>query len=91
MKTHLLIDNRNETELINKSFMCANKILFFKLEKPINLILGNNKVVQKLTIKSSCRRNHWRLYGTAGLLFSKIKCVYNYLRQRVAADAQPGD
>ena len=51
VKPYLLIDNRSEAELINKFFVRANKIPSFKLKKPINLILGNDKVVQKLTKK----------------------------------------
>ena len=49
VKTCLLVDNRSEAKLINKSFVRANKILSFKLEKPINLTFENGKVVQKLT------------------------------------------
>ena len=49
MKTCLLVDNGSKTALINEFFVRANKILSFKLEKPINLTLGNGEVVQKLT------------------------------------------
>ena len=49
MKTRLLVNNGSEAELIDKSFVCANKIQSFKLEKPINLTLRNSKVIQKLT------------------------------------------
>ena len=49
VKTRLLVDNRSEAELIDESFMRANKIPFFKLEELIEFILGNGKVVQKLT------------------------------------------
>ena len=49
VKTRLLVDNKSEAELIDKSFICANKIPSFKLKKPINLTLGNSEVVQKLT------------------------------------------
>ena len=45
VKTCLLVDNRSEAELIDESFVRANKIPFFKLQKPINLILENSKVV----------------------------------------------
>ena len=45
VKTRLLVDNRNKTELIDKLFVCANKIPSFKLENSINLILGNSKIV----------------------------------------------
>ena len=45
VKTCLLVDNRNDAEFIDESFVCANKISFFKLKKPINLILRNGKVV----------------------------------------------
>ena len=44
----LLIDNGSEAELINKSFACSNKISTFQLEKPIQLTIGNSKVVQHL-------------------------------------------
>ena len=44
--TRLLIDNGNETELIDKSFARSNKISTFQLEKPIQLTLANNEVVQ---------------------------------------------
>ena len=49
--THLLIDNDSKAELINKSFMRSNKISTFQLEKPIQLMLRNSKVVQRLTKK----------------------------------------
>ena len=49
VKNFLLIDNRSEAELIDESFMRANKIPSFKLEKSINFILKNGRVVQKLT------------------------------------------
>ena len=52
MKTCLLIDNESEAELINEFFVRANKISSFKLKKPINLTLRNDKVVQKLTKKA---------------------------------------
>ena len=45
MKTHLLIDNSSETELIDKSFMRINKISTFKLKKGIKLILSNDEVI----------------------------------------------
>ena len=47
--TRLLIDNGSEAELIDKSFARSNKINTFQLEKPIQLMLGNGKVVQHLT------------------------------------------
>ena len=47
MKTCLLVDNGSEAKLIDESFACTNKLSIFKLEKCINLILGNSKVVQK--------------------------------------------
>ena len=47
--TCLLIDNSSETKLIDKSFAHLNKISTFQLEKPIQLMLGNSKVVQCLT------------------------------------------
>ena len=43
--TRLLIDNGSEAELIDKSFVRSNKISTFQLEKPIQLTLGNGKVV----------------------------------------------
>ena len=45
MKTHLLIDNSSEAKLIKESFVHTNKLLIFKLEKYINLTLGNSKMV----------------------------------------------
>ena len=48
VKTRLLVDNRSKAELIDEFFVLANKIPFFKLKKPINLTLGNSKVVWKL-------------------------------------------
>ena len=47
--THLLIDNDSEAELIDKFFVHSNKISPFQLEKPIQLTLGNSKVLQQLT------------------------------------------
>ena len=47
--TCLLIDNSSEAKLIDKSFVRSNKISTFQLEKPIQLTLGNNEVVQHLT------------------------------------------
>ena len=51
VKIYLLIDNRSKIELIDEFFIYANKIPFFKLEKPINFTLGNKKTVQKLIKK----------------------------------------
>ena len=48
MKTHLLINNGSEAELIDKSFARTQKIETFKLAKRIKLTLGNGKVVQWL-------------------------------------------
>ena len=48
MKTHLLVDNGSEAELIDEFFAHINKLSIFKLEKCINIMLGNGKVVQKL-------------------------------------------
>ena len=45
VKIYLLVDNKNEVELINKFFMHANKIPFFKLEKSINFTIRNSKIV----------------------------------------------
>ena len=42
---YLLMNSGKKTELIDKSFVCTNKIPFFKLEKLINFILRNGKVV----------------------------------------------
>ena len=52
VKTYLLVDNKSEAELINEFFVHANKISSFKLKKPINFILKNRKIVQKLTKKA---------------------------------------
>ena len=49
IKTHLLVDNGSETELIDESFVHTNKISTFKLKKAIKLTLGNGEVVQTLT------------------------------------------
>ena len=51
MKIYLLVDNENETKLINKFFVHVNKVSSFKLKKSINFTLENSKIVQKL-IKS---------------------------------------
>ena len=48
MKTHLFVDNGNEAELNEESFIHTNKLSIFKQEKCINLILENSKVIQKL-------------------------------------------
>ena len=45
VKTLLLIDNKNKTELINEFFICINKISFFELENFFNLTLRNGKIV----------------------------------------------
>ena len=47
MKTCLLVDNSSETKLIDKLFEHNYKLSTFKLEKCINLMLGNSKIVQK--------------------------------------------
>ena len=47
--TRLLIDNSSKAKLIEKTFACSNKISTFQLEKPIQLMLENGKVVQHLT------------------------------------------
>ena len=49
INTRLLIDNDSEAELIDKSFAYSNKISTFQLKKPIQLMLGNGKMVQRLT------------------------------------------
>ena len=46
--TCLLIDNSSEAKLIDESFAYLNKISTFQLEKPIQLTLGNGKVIQHL-------------------------------------------
>ena len=45
VRTCLLVDNKNEAEIIDQSFVYANKIPYFKLEESINLILKNNEFV----------------------------------------------
>ena len=45
VKTCLLVDNKNVTKFIDKFFVCVNKISTFKLEKAIDFILENGKVV----------------------------------------------
>ena len=52
MKTSLFVNNSSEAKLINNSFARTNKLSIFKLEKYINLTLGNGKVVQKLIKKA---------------------------------------
>ena len=47
--THLLIDNSSKAELIDKSFVHLNKISTFQLEKLIQLMFDNGKVVKHLT------------------------------------------
>ena len=47
--TCLLIDNSSEVKLIDKSFVHLNQISTFQLEKLIQLMLDNGKVVQHLT------------------------------------------
>ena len=44
MKICLLIDNGNNAELIDESFVSANKISIFKLKKPIKFRLRNSKI-----------------------------------------------
>ena len=45
VKPCLIIDNRSEVKLIDESFVLANKIPFFKLEKYINFIFKNGKII----------------------------------------------
>ena len=52
VKTCLLIDNRSKAKLIDDFFMHTNKILSFKLKEPINLMLGNGKIVQRFIKKA---------------------------------------
>ena len=52
IKTCLVKNNGSEVELIDEFFVCANKIPFFKLKELINFVLGNSKIVQKLTKKT---------------------------------------
>ena len=47
--TRLLINNNSKAKLIDKSFARSNKISTFQLEKLIQLMLENGKVVQRLT------------------------------------------
>ena len=47
--TCILINNSSKAKLIDKSFAHLNKISTFQLKKPIQLMLGNSKVVQHLT------------------------------------------
>lgn len=47
--TRSLIENGSEAELIDESFVWTNKISTSRLEKPIQLTLGNGEVVQRLT------------------------------------------
>ena len=49
METCLLVDNDNETKLIDKFFVRMNKISTLELKKAIKLTLGNGEVVQTLT------------------------------------------
>ena len=51
MKIHLLVNNRSEAKLIDEFFVCANKISTFELEKLIDFIFGNSKIVQQFTKK----------------------------------------
>ena len=48
MKTRLLIDNDNEAELIEKSFVRTQGVDTFRLKKKIKLTLRNGEVIQKL-------------------------------------------
>ena len=45
MKTYLFVDNGNEAKFIDKFFVHTKKLSTFKVEKYINLILKNSKVV----------------------------------------------
>ena len=85
MKTYLLVDNENEAEFIDKSFIHANKISFSKLKELINFIFRNSKIVQKFT-KKALVNIIIKPQGAAGLLSSKIRCIYNYPRKWVATD-----
>ena len=51
VKTHLLIDNKNEIELIDEFLEHANKISTFELKKSIDFILENGKIIQQLIKK----------------------------------------
>ena len=52
MKICILVDNGNKVKFIDKFFIHTNKLLIFKLERYINLMLGNSKVYQKLIKKA---------------------------------------
>ena len=52
MKTRLLVDNGSKAKLIDEFFVCTNKFSIFKLERCINLMLENGKVIQKLNKKA---------------------------------------
>ena len=91
VKTCLLIDNRSETELIDKSFMHVDKITSFKLKKLINLILGNGKVVQNLTKKALIDIIIGDHMEQLVCYLAKFRCVHNHSRRRVVADAQLDD
>ena len=52
VKPCLLVDNESKVEFIDKFFVHTNKIPSFKLEKAINFIFKNDKIVQKLTKKA---------------------------------------
>ena len=48
IKTRLLVDNGSKVELIDKLFVCTNKISIFKLKTQIRLELSNEKMVEWL-------------------------------------------
>ena len=48
IKTHWLIDNRSEAELIDESFVRTNKISIFKIKTQIRLKLSNEEMVKWL-------------------------------------------
>ena len=45
IKPCLPVDNGSEAELIDKSFVCTNKISIFKLKQRIRLELKNKKII----------------------------------------------
>ena len=53
IKTCLLVNNRSKIELIDEFFVYTNKILSFKLQKPINLHLETAKLSSNLPKKLS--------------------------------------
>ena len=57
IKTCLLVDNKNKTKLIDKSFVCVNKTPSFKLKEPIKFLFCMVwKInIQEISIDSICQ------------------------------------